>query len=100
MFNLRMLTRKTLNASIYLVPVCLNMRAFLSRETEDNIAWIRYWIIFTLLLALELLLDFDRSYFPCYDNFKVMLLWFCIVSIETDLSVTSGSKNLSQVKID
>ena len=100
MFNLRILTRKTLNASIYLVPVWLNTKAFLTRETEDNLAWIRYWIIFTLLFALEILLDFDKNYFPCYDYFKVMLLWSCIVSIETNLSVTGGCKNLSQVKID
>ena len=97
MFNLRMLTWKTIKASMYLLPICLNTRAFLTKDTEENLAWVRYWIICTLLFALEILLDLHQNYFPCYDYFKLFLLWLCIVSIEINLSGSSGGKNLSQV---
>ena len=82
---------------MYLLPICLNTRAFLTKDTEENLAWIRYWIICTLLFALEILLDLHQNYFPCYDYFKLFLLWLCIVSIEINLSGSSGGKNLSQV---
>ena len=97
MFNLRMLTWRTIKASMYLLPICLNTRAFLTKDTEENLAWIRYWIICTLLFALEILLEFHQNYFPCYDYFKVLLLWLCIASIEINLSASGGGKNLSQV---
>ena len=100
MFNLRLFTRKTVQASIYLVPIYLNTKAFVTKDKEDNLAWIRYWIILSLLFALEILLDFDQSYFPCYDYFKVTLLWLCIVSIETtNMSTAAGWRDSSQVKI-
>ena len=101
MFNLKkckMLFKQTFNAMIYIVPACLNTRAFLTKETEDNLAWIKYWIVFSLLFALEILLDFQKSCFPCYDYFKVFLLCFCIVSIEINLSTqNSSTRNSIQV---
>ena len=101
MFNphkIKMRLRKTLNAIIYIVPACLNTRAFMTKETEDNLAWIKYWIVFSLLFALEILLDFHKSCFPCYDYFKVFLLCFCIVSIEINLSTQRSSmRSLFQV---
>ena len=101
MFNphkIKMRLRKTLNAIIYIVPACLNTRAFMTKETEDNLAWIKYRIVFSLLFALEILLDFHKSCFPCYDYFKVFLLCFCIVSIEINLSTQRSSmRSLFQV---
>ena len=84
-------------ATIYLLPICLNTRAFLTRDTAESLAWLRYWIICSLLFALEILLDFHRNYFPCYDYFKLLLLWLCIASIEINMSASGGGKNLSQV---
>jgi len=99
MFNLvktKMLLKNTFNAIIYLVPVCLNTKAFLTKEKEDNLAWIQYWIVFSLLFALEILLDFHKSCFPCYDYFKIFLLCCCIVSIEINLSTNNSNGNHTQ----
>ena len=82
----KVITKRILNASIYVVPVCLNTKAFLTKETEDNLAWIKYWLFFSLLFAFEILLNFHKSYFPCYDYFKVLVLCICIVSIEINLT--------------
>ena len=94
-----MLLRRMLNAMIYVVPVCLNTRAFMTRETEDNLAWIKYWIVFSLIFALEILLDFNKSCFPCYDYLKVVFLGICILSIEINLSTFNdeSTNNLKQV---
>ena len=94
-----MLLRRMLNAMIYVVPVCLNTRAFMTRETEDNLAWIKYWIVFSLIFALEILLDFNKSRFPCYDYLKVVFLGICILSIEINLSTFNdeSTNNLKQV---
>ena len=92
-----MLTWRTIKAGIYLLPICLNTRAFLNKDTEENLAWIRYWIICSLLFGLEILLDFHQNYIPSYDYFKLFLLGFCIASIEINLSAAAGGKNLSQV---
>ena len=101
MFNLRLLTRNTLQASLYLVSACLTVRALLTEDMEDNLAWLRYWIIFSLVFALEILLELEQSHIPGYDQFKVTLLWLCIVSIETtNMSASAGGKDSSQVKID
>ena len=97
MFNMRMLTWRTIKATVYLLPIYLNTRAFLTEDTEKNLAFIRYWIICTLLFALEILLDFHQNYFPGYDYFKLFLLWLCVASIEINLSASGGGKNLSQV---
>ena len=91
MFNI------AIKATIYLLPLCLTTKAFLTKDTEENLAWIRYWIICSLLFALEILLDFHQNYFPCYDYFKLFLLGLCIASIEINLSASGGGKNLSQV---
>ena len=85
-------------ASIYLLPLCLNTRAFLTKDTGESLAWLRYWIIYSLLFALEILLDFHRTYFPCYESFKVGLLWLCIATIVMNMSASGGGKNLSQVE--
>ena len=82
----KVIMKRILNASIYIVPVCLNTKAFLTKETEDNLAWIKYWLFFSLLFAFEILLNFHKSYFPCYDYFKVLVLCICIVSIEINLT--------------
>ena len=84
--KLKVIMKRILNASIYVVPVCLNTKAFLTKETEDNLAWIKYWLFFSLLFAFEILLNFHKSYFPCYDYFKVLVLCICIVSIEINLT--------------
>ena len=84
--KLKVIMKRILNASIYIVPVCLNTKAFLTKETEDNLAWIKYWLFFSLLFAFEILLNFHKSYFPCYDYFKVLVLCICIVSIEINLT--------------
>ena len=84
--NLKVIMKRILNASIYIVPVCLNTKAFLTKESEDNLAWIKYWLFFSLLFAFEILLNFHKSYFPCYDYFKVFVLCICIVSIEINLT--------------
>ena len=84
--KLKVIMKRILNASIYIVPVCLNTKAFLTKETEDNLAWIKYWLFFSLLFAFEILLNFHKSYFPCYDYFKVLVLSICIVSIEINLT--------------
>ena len=93
--------KRILNASVYVVPVCLNTKAFLTKETEDNLAWIKYWLFFSLLFAFEILLNFHKSYFPCYDYFKVFILCVCIVSIELNLTNhinnESTTRNLNQV---
>ena len=99
MFNLnetKMLLRRLFNAIIYIVPACLNIAAFLSSESQDNLAWIKYWIVFSLLFALEILLDLHKTCFPCYDYFKVFLLCSCIVSIEmNNLSFSTFDKMTS-----
>ena len=87
-FCSEMLLRKVLNAIIYLVPACLNITAFLTRESEDNLAWIKYWIVFSLLFALEILLELHKTFFPCFSYFKILLLCYCIASIE----MNSGSE--------
>ena len=84
--KLKVIMKRILNASIYIVPVCLNTKAFLTKETEDNLAWIKYWLFFSLLFAFEILLNFHKSYFPCYDYFKVLVLCICIVSIEINMT--------------
>ena len=84
--KLKVIMKRILNASIYVVPVCLNTKAFLTKESEDNLAWIKYWLFFSLLFAFEILLNFHKSYFPCYDYFKVFVLCICIVSIEINLT--------------
>ena len=93
--------KRILNASVYVVPVCLNTKAFLTKETEDNLAWIKYWLFFSLLFAFEILLNFHKSFFPCYDYFKVFILCVCIVSIELNLTNhinnESTTRSLNQV---
>ena len=93
--------KRILNASVYVVPVCLNTKAFLTKETEDNLAWIKYWLFFSLLFAFEILLNFHKSYFPCYEYFKVFILCVCIVSIELNLTNhinnESTTRSLNQV---
>ena len=99
--NSNVIVKRILNASIYVVPVCLNTKAFLTKESEDNLAWIKYWLFFSLLFAFEILLNFHKSYFPCYDYFKVFVLCICIVSIEINLTThnidNETTESLNQV---
>ena len=103
--KLKLFMKKILNASIYVVPVYLNTKAFLTKETEDNLAWIKYWLFFSLLFAFEILLNFQKSYFPCYDYFKVFILYVCIASIQLNLtnhindeSTTSSLTHVTNVR--
>ena len=83
----------------------LNTKAFLTKETEDNLAWLKYWLFFSLLFAFEILLNFHKSYFPCYDYFKVFILYVCIASIQLNLtnhindeSTTSSLTHVTNVR--
>ena len=65
-----------------ILPVCLTAKALLSDEMKDDLAWVKYWIVYSLLFALEIILDLQNYNIPNYYMAKLILLAMCIASLE------------------
>ena len=65
-----------------ILPVCLTAKALLSDEMKDDLAWVKYWIVYSLLFALEIILDLQNYNIPNYYMAKLILLGMCIASLE------------------
>ena len=71
---------------IFLVPAYLTMTAISTTDKEDDLSWMRYWVVISIFSLLELPLD-SLKFLPYYTMAKLaFILWLLMPG------QTSGSK--------
>ena len=65
-------------AVCFLVPAYCSMSALVTPDKEDNLSWLRYWVVIAIASVPELVLD-KLSIFPKYNILKYVFIGWCLV---------------------
>ena len=61
----------------FVYPVYRTVQAILSEDVEDDLTWLRYWVVMSLVSAVEMMLDPMVDFFPFYLMVKCVFLLCC-----------------------
>ena len=59
-------------------PVYRSLQAILTEDTEDDLTWLRYWVVLALVTLVEMVLDPMVDFFPFYLLAKCSFLVWCM----------------------
>merc|ERR1711936_142938 len=62
-------------------PGYCSLKAILTEEKNDDMVWLRYWVVFSTFSLLELLLDMMVSWLPGYLIAKCVFLIWCMAPV-------------------
>ena len=61
-----------------ILPTYLTLVAITSTQTEDDLSWLKFWVIMAIFHILEPLLD-RLIFLPFYPGIKLVLLAWCFL---------------------
>ena len=59
-------------------PVYRSVQAILTEDTEDDLTWLRYWVVLAMVTLVEMVLDPMVDFFPFYLIAKCSFLIWCM----------------------
>ena len=62
----------------FIYPVVKSVQAILSEDMEDDLTWLRYWVVLALVSLVEMAVDPMVDYFPAYLLAKCAFLIWCM----------------------
>ena len=62
----------------FIYPVVKSVQAILSEDMEDDLTWLRYWVVLALVSLIEMAVDPMVDYFPAYLLAKCAFLIWCM----------------------
>ena len=62
----------------FLAPAYWSMSALVSASREDDLSWLRYWVVIALASVPELVLD-KLNFLPHYNILKYGFIGWCLV---------------------
>ena len=62
----------------FIYPVYKSVEAVLSEDMEDDMVWLRYWVVYSLLTMVEMIIDPLVDFFPFYLLVKCCFLIWCM----------------------
>ena len=68
----------------FIYPVYRSVLAVLSEEVEDDLTWLRYWVVLALVSIVELMVDPLVDFFPGYLLAKCAFLIWCMAPLENN----------------
>ena len=60
-----------------LYPGYMSVKAILSKDTEDDTRWLKYWVLLAALLVFQVVVDWLLCWLPGYCLAKAVLLIWC-----------------------
>lgn len=70
---------KILRTALGLVyPVYRSIQAIFSEDLEDDLNWLRYWVVMSVVSVVEIVLDPMVDFFPFYLLVKCGFIIWCI----------------------
>ena len=67
---------KTLLAFVY--PVYKSVEALMTEDVQDDLMWLRYWVMLAMISLLEMVVDPLVDFFPFYMLGKCCFLIWCM----------------------
>ena len=61
-----------------LYPVYRSIQAILTEDMEDDLIWLRYWVVLAMVTLVEMVLDPMVDFFPYYLIAKCSFLIWCM----------------------
>ena len=61
-----------------LYPVYRSIQAILTEDLEDDLTWLRYWVVLAMVTLVEMVLDPMVDLFPYYLLAKCSFLIWCL----------------------
>merc|ERR1712012_722573 len=71
--------------SVY--PGYMSIKAVLSQDTEDDQRWLKYWVLISLFLIIQIPADWILAWAPGFSVVKIMFLLWCMSPIQDNGSV-------------
>ena len=68
----------------FIYPVYRSVLAVLTEEVEDDLTWLRYWVVLALVSIVELMVDPLVDFFPGYLLAKCAFLIWCMAPLENN----------------
>ena len=65
-------------AVCFLAPAYCSMSALVTPDKEDDLSWLRYWVVIAIASVPELVLD-KLSILPNYNVLKYVFIGWCLV---------------------
>ena len=63
---------------IFLVPAYLTMTSLSTPDKEDDLHWMRYWVVISIFSLLEIPLD-SLNFLPGYSTLKLVFIIWCLM---------------------
>ena len=68
----------------FIYPVYRSVQAFMSEDVEDDMTWLKYWVILVVVSTLEMKVDPLVDLFPGYLVAKCAFLVWCMAPLENN----------------
>ena len=68
----------------FIYPVYRSVQAIMSEDVEDDMTWLRYWVILALVSMVEVMVDPLVDFFPGYLIGKCAFLIWCMAPLENN----------------
>ena len=65
-------------------PLYRSVLAFRSEEVDDDMTWLKYWIILVMVSLLEMMVDPMVDYFPFFLMAKCAVILWCMAPLENN----------------
>jgi len=75
----------TMIISIY--PGYMSIKAILSKDTEDDQRWLKYWIISAVFMIVQMPCDWILGWAPGFSLVKIAFLLWCMAPLQENGSV-------------
>lgn len=71
--------------SIY--PGYMSIKAVLSKTPEDDLRWLKYWIIVSVFMVVQIPADWVLAWAPGFSIVKILFLLWCMAPLQENGSV-------------
>ena len=68
----------------FIYPSYQSIQAVMSEDMEDDLTWLRYWVVLSLVHMVELVVDPLVDFFPGYLLAKCIFLIWCMAPVENN----------------
>jgi len=68
----------------FVYPSYQSLQAVLSEDKEDDLTWLRYWVVLSVVHLVELVIDPLVDFFPGYLLAKCAFLFWCMAPVQNN----------------
>ena len=68
----------------FIYPSYKSLQAVMTDEKEDDLTWLRYWVVLSVVSMIELVVDPIVDFFPGYLLAKCAFLIWCMAPIQNN----------------